>query len=124
MLTKLTGNDFEEKVCAADKPVVVLIYGDFDPVSSIMKLLLDEVSKDFEKSVSTYALNVEDNYELSTSLKVRTLPTTLYFDKCEMAYRFIGAVPKYRLFGAFDFFVPKQISDVSTKPKMAAWLSS
>ena len=41
-----------------------------------------------------------------------------------MAYRFIGAVPKYRLFGAFDFFVPKQISDVSTKPKMAAWLSS
>ncbi len=121
MLTKLTGNDFEEKVCAADKPVVVLFYGEWDPSGDRMRGLLNDIQDKIE-GVNVFEAYIFQNIEIAAQLGIRALPTTLYFDKCKMVGKMLGMVNKDMLFTRFGFLEPSQIIDASAKPGMSAWL--
>ena len=103
-------NDFVKKVIEKSENITVLV--DFwapwcGPCKQLTPLL-EEVIKEADGAVCLAKINIDENKQLSTQMRIQSIPTVVAFNKKQIADGFQGVLPKTKII--------KFIEKVTNKP--------
>lgn len=101
-VTKLSAADFESEVLQAQTPVVVDFYADWCPPCQRLAPVLEQLAGEYQGRVKILKVNTESEPELASALKIRSLPTLMFFDQGQLAGAQLGFQPKERLSAILD----------------------
>lgn len=82
------------KLLETNKTVLIDFYADWCGPCKKMKPSLDAISKELADKVVVIRINVDENKQLSTDLKIDALPTLQVFKKKKMTWSNIGYIEK------------------------------
>ncbi|MEI6311937.1 MAG: thioredoxin [Bacteroidota bacterium] len=91
-----SGMSLEEfkKMIKSDKLVLVDFYADWCGPCKKIKPYLEEISKEMEKKVVVYRINVDQNPNLTKELGIDALPTLQVYKKDSLVWNNIGYIEK------------------------------
>ena len=110
LIFDVSENDFVEKVIEKSENITVLV--DFwapwcGPCKQLTPLL-EEVTKEADGAVCLAKINIDENKQLSTQMRIQSIPTVVAFNKKQIADGFQGVLPKTKII--------KFIEKVTNKP--------
>lgn len=104
MATKLTKNDFLEKVFNYEvnqewkyegtKPCIIDFYADWCGPCKMVAPILDELSTEYEGKVDIYKIDTEAEQELAAAFGIRSIPSILFVPMEGQPQMAMGALPK------------------------------
>lgn len=97
----VTADQFEEKVIAAHKPVLVDFFATWCGPCKMMAPVLDEVAAEVSDRGAVYKVDVDQSPSLASRFEVMSVPTLVLFENGEVAKRFVGMQPKQALLDLF-----------------------
>lgn len=97
MAARISKADFEDKVLAADKPVLVEFYSDSCVPCKQMSPIIGDIEDDYEDKLYVYKVNTNFDAELAQSYGVMSSPTFLLFKDGQKVDVKRGVKPKSEL---------------------------
>lgn len=91
-VTELNDADFEDTIRFADRPVLVEFWAPWCAPCRMLSPVVRDLAEEFGEQVQIRQLNVDDNPETQSRLKVMSMPTVLIFKDGEAVER----IPGYR----------------------------
>ncbi|MBO0707441.1 MAG: thioredoxin [Candidatus Dormibacteraeota bacterium] len=86
----LNDADFEETIHAADRPVLVEFWAPWCAPCRMLSPVVRDLAEEFGDQVQIRQLNVDDNPETQSRLKVMSMPTVLIFKDGNPVERQVG----------------------------------
>ncbi len=89
-----TESDFEASVLGSETPVLVDFWADWCTPCHMVAPVVEEISRENEKTLKVAKLNVDENPAIAQRYGVMSIPTLILFKGGEEVARLIGARPK------------------------------
>ena len=94
MTSKVTSQDFKEKVLEADGVVVVDFWAAWCGPCIALGPILEQVGKDLGEKATVLKLNVDENNDIAHKYQIRSIPNVKIFKDGEVVKDLIGLMPK------------------------------
>ncbi|MEF8797055.1 MAG: thioredoxin [Salinivenus sp.] len=94
---ELTDRNFDEEVCASDRPVLVDFWAGWCGPCHQIAPIVEELAEEYEGRAKVGKLNVDENPQTAREYGVRSIPTLLFFKDGEMEEQVVGAAGKQSL---------------------------
>ena len=102
MVKEITDKDFESLVLQSKKPVLVDFWASWCGPCKTLTPVIDEISEEYDKKALIAKVNVDDNPETSSTYKIRSIPTFIFFKDGKEKDRKIGSTTKSTLTNQLD----------------------
>ncbi len=102
MAEQIKTQDFETKVKAADKPVLVDFYADWCGPCKMMSPVIEKLAEEFAGKAYVYKMNTDADGALAAGLGIMSIPTMILFRNGEEVDRVVGVVPEATLRGKLE----------------------
>ncbi len=93
---KVTESSFDDQVLNSDVPVLVDLYSEWCGPCHVQAPILDELAREIE-SAKIVKIDVDENQQLATRYKIRSIPTLLVFKNGEVVAWHQGVASKEQL---------------------------
>ena len=90
----VTDTSFDNEVLQSSTPVVVDFWAEWCGPCKLIAPVLDELAGEYEGKVKIAKLNVDENPEVASKFRVRSIPTLLFFREGQIVDQVIGAASK------------------------------
>lgn len=91
---KITGENFENEVLKADKPVIVDFYADWCGPCKMMSPVIDSIAEELGDSVKVGKVNSDEEMELAEQFGIMSIPTIMIFKNGAVSKTFVGVTAK------------------------------
>ncbi len=95
-IVKVTESSFDDQVLESDVPVLVDFYAEWCGPCHVQAPILDELAREIE-TAKIVKVDVDENQQLATQYKIRSIPTLLVFKNGEVVARHQGVASKEQL---------------------------
>jgi len=113
MLEHLTLETFKEKIMdfennkedwkfEGELPVILDFYADWCMPCKALSPILEELSKEYEGKINIYKIDTEDQQELSSLFKIRSIPAMLFIPMTGEPQMSVGMIPKIKIKEAIE----------------------
>lgn len=85
-----------------DKPALIDFYAPWCGPCKMLSPVLEELSGEYAGKVDIYKVNVDEQEELSSVFRIRSVPTLIFVPLEGQPQMVSGALPKQQLIQAFD----------------------
>lgn len=82
--------------------VVVDCYAPWCVPCKVLSPIMDELEKEYIGKAAIIKMDVDENEELATEFKIRSVPTILFFVKGELKNKIVGLKPKQTISAMID----------------------
>lgn len=96
-ILQLSDANFEEKVLAADGPVLVDYWAEWCGPCKMIAPILDDIANAYEGRLTLAKMNIDDNDSTPQRYGVRGIPTLMLFKNGQAVATKVGAVSKSQL---------------------------
>lgn len=93
MAIKITDGNYKEYL-SSDKLVVIDLWAEWCGPCRSIGPSIEELAEEYEGKAIIGKYNVDDEVELSSDYKVRSVPTLLFFKNGKLVDKIVGAAPK------------------------------
>ncbi|MBO4323751.1 MAG: thioredoxin [Clostridia bacterium] len=93
-IVEILGNEFEEEVLKADKPVLVDFWASWCMPCKMQGEVLHEIAPDLDGKVKIVKINVDESEELAVKFGVSAIPTLMVFSGGELKEKVVGLSSK------------------------------
>ena len=90
----ITGENFEQEVLLADKPVLVDFWATWCGPCRMLAPVIEEIANEYAGKVKVGKVNVDDERELALEYGVSSIPTVMVFQNGEIKATSVGYRPK------------------------------
>ena len=94
MALEFTDANFQTEALDSDKLVLVDFWAPWCGPCKAIGPVIEEIATEYEDSVVVGKVNVDDNANVSSQFKVRSIPTVLLMRKGEILEKFVGGRTK------------------------------
>ena len=95
-------SNFEQEVKQSKVPCLVKFTAEWCPPCKMMQPILEEVAQELEGQAKIVSIDIDDNPELSSAYKVKSIPTMLLFKDGQLVKTQIGSTNKSNLIKMFE----------------------
>lgn len=92
----ITGNNFEQEVIGAEKPVLVDFWAEWCMPCRMLSPVVDELAEE-RGDVRVGKINVDEQPELASRFGVMSIPTLIVFKNGEAVRRSVGVIPRAKI---------------------------
>ena len=96
-ITAVDDATFDERVKAADVPVLVDFWAEWCGPCKMIHPVLEEIAEEQAGKLEIVQLNIDDNLDVTRRYDVMSIPTLILFKDGEPMARLVGAKPKGQL---------------------------
>lgn len=75
-------------------PVIIDFYAEWCGPCKALTPTLEELSKEYEGKLKIYKIDTEDQQEISSKFKIRSIPSVLFLSKKSQPQMKVGVLPK------------------------------
>lgn len=97
-IMEITGLELQEKI-NNEEDFIVELWGTWCGPCRLMKPIFEKVSSENTSSVGMYTMDVDLNREAALSLNVRSIPTTITFNKGKVVGNKVGVLSEGEIKG-------------------------
>uniref|UniRef100_A0A7V4KCU4 Thioredoxin n=1 Tax=Fervidobacterium pennivorans TaxID=93466 RepID=A0A7V4KCU4_FERPE len=97
----LDANTFDKAIQEA-KFAVVDFWADWCVPCKRVAPILEELSEEYKGKVEFFKLNVDENPEIASKMKIISIPTMIIFKEGKPVDKIVGALPKQSIKEAID----------------------
>jgi thioredoxin len=97
----LTLETFQKEIMNLDSdefqgelPVIIDFYAEWCGPCKALTPTLEELSKEYEGKLKVYKIDTEDQQEISSKFKIRSIPSVLFLSKKSQPQMKVGVLPK------------------------------
>ena len=108
--TLVTDDTFDSEVLKSDTPVLVDFYADWCGPCRILAPVIEDLADEFDGRAKGAKLDVDANPKVSADYQVRSIPTTIIFDKGKPIAQGVGVLPKASLKNALEQALAEDIA--------------
>lgn len=94
MANAITAQDFEEKVVASPKPVLVDFWASWCGPCRALGPVIEQVANEMSDKFTLYKCNVDDEPELAQRFQIVSIPTLILFKGGKPVHTMVGNMPK------------------------------
>jgi thioredoxin 1 len=94
VIADVDSKNFEQEVLKSKTPVIIDFWAAWCGPCRIFSPTIEEVSKDYEKKIKFFKMDVDKNETIASEYSIMSIPAVLYFEKGEVKSMSVGAVPK------------------------------
>ena len=94
MTLAVTDTTFEEEVLKSEIPVLVDFWAEWCGPCRMIGPIVEELGKEYEGKLKVAKVDVQNNNDVASKYKIRSIPALLFFKNGEVVDQIIGAVPK------------------------------
>lgn len=96
-IPSISDQNFEEKVLAAEKPVLVDFGAEWCGPCKALAPMVEQLAKDYRDVLDVYTLDIGENPQAPARFGVLSVPTLLLFHQGEVVGRLVGSVSKAQI---------------------------
>ena len=96
-LISITDKNFSEEVIQSDLPVLVDFWAPWCSPCRTIGPMVEEVAKEYGGRIKVGKMNVAENFQVSSTIEIRSLPTLILFKDGKAVKKVAGALPEIRL---------------------------
>jgi len=89
--------NFDQEVVKSDLPVLVDFWAAWCGPCRAIAPVVEQVAEEYDGKLKVAKLNVDQNPQVATEYRIRSIPSLLLFKDGQVAGQLVGAVPKNRL---------------------------
>ncbi len=101
MTQQIGAAEFDEKVLAADKPVLVDFFATWCGPCKMMAPVIDEIASEKEGDAYVYSVDVDEVPDIAQRYGVMSIPTLIVFEAGQVKNQAVGAQPKQNVLSLF-----------------------
>lgn len=94
---KIDSSNFTREVLTSPIPVVVDFWAEWCGPCQMISPILDELSTEMHDRVKIVKANIDENPELATQYRIRSIPTLLMFKDGNVSSNMVGSSSKRQL---------------------------
>lgn len=96
-MIELNDNNFNEKILQQKGVSIVDFWATWCAPCRMQAPIFEETSKDFADKVNFYKVNVDENMQISSDLKIVSIPTLVVFKDGQVVDKLVGLSDKQEI---------------------------
>ena len=100
----ITIDEYNSEVVRSEVPVLVDFFAPWCGPCKGLATVLEDISATYEGTLKVLKVDIDEptNYELVTTLGIRSVPTMIFYKKGTIQETIVGAVPKNKIIDAIE----------------------